>query len=66
MDSKSKTHGEFAAELGMSRTTLWRRLKPHGFSTKQKLLNPREQKKIKELLDYLEERPAFLRTSETI
>jgi predicted DNA-binding protein (UPF0251 family) len=55
MENKPMTHSEFAQKLGLSRTTLWRRLKLHNLQMGRDLLTPKEQQEIRQKLGYLEE-----------
>ena len=48
MTSSCKTHEEFARELGISRTTLYRLMKRHAIQAPRGLLAPHDQQRFLE------------------
>ena len=49
-----KSHQEMAAELGISRTTLWRRLAEHKIHVPKGLISPAKQHEIRAKLGLVE------------
>lgn len=65
-DIRHKTKEEFARELGMSKSTLYRRLRAINFKTSGELLSPAEQAELKEALEAYKKRNTYIPPSKRI
>jgi len=65
-DIRHKTKEEFARELGMSKSTLYRRLLAINFKTSGELLSPAEQAELKEALEAYKKRNTHIPPSKRI
>ena len=62
---KSLTRTQLAREMGISRTTLWRRLKSKNHELQRTLITPEEKVEIFELLGWKVEQPVKMAVDET-
>lgn len=61
-DNQHKTKEEFARELGMSKSTLYRRIRAINFRTSGELLSPAEQAELRAALDDYKKRKNVIKS----